>query len=151
VSNFRDQQFSNRFQAMGDEAEGKFDELFPAHHKLGLNRPKMHVASMSLKARYTPDRQLTDRLVEVMGCGKDQILKLKIEKLIALMQWRATDPVDMFLWDSKNERWCMGPLDEYVDATYQFGEYGAFDDGKKPYVGLRTRHVPFAWVKLESS
>ena len=134
--------------AMGDEAEAIHDSVYPRHHKLGINRPPMAVQNMSLKARYTPDRQHVDSLVEVMGCGRDGVIKIKVEKVVALLQWSATDPIKLFLWNSHRKTWAIGDLDPFVDALFQHGVYGLFPEGK-PYIGLHVDHVPFDWTKYD--
>lgn len=139
---YADQPFAARFGAMGDEAETKFDELFPSNHKLGLNRPPMHVASMSQNARYTPDRLVTDGFVECMGIGNDQTLKLKAEKLAALWAWSLIDAVQLFVWDRKNKRWWLEPIAAWNAAIQAHATHGEFSNDKKQFWGLHTNHFP---------
>jgi hypothetical protein len=142
---FKDASFASRYGSMGDEAEARFDELFPRHHKLGLNRPNLHVASLPVEFRYTPDRMVQHALVEVQGVGQDQRIKLKIEKMTSLLKWETLGPLEMFVWDSSQKRWTIGPFDLWVDAFFQFGDYDTFDNGTKPYLGLPCADVPYEW------
>jgi hypothetical protein len=148
MTSFRDREFSSRFAQMGDKAEAAFDAAFPAHHKLGLNRPPMQVGRLAPLLRYTPDRLTTDGFIEVQGMGRDQTVKLKVEKMLELMRWSVSAPLQLFLYDSHKKRWCIGTIDEWVDVFFQFGEYAQFPEGK-PYIGVHARDIPFAWIKEE--
>jgi hypothetical protein len=138
---FHQQAWSARFGAMGDEAEAVFDAVYPKHHKLGLNRPPFSVAGMKLGMRYTPDRMLRDRFVEVMGCGNDQTLKVKDEKLEALAMWELFGSVHLFVYDSCNKRYWEAPLGEWREQASAHGVKGAFPEGKT-FVGLHAEHYP---------
>jgi hypothetical protein len=150
LSAFHKQGWSARLHAMGDESEAVFDEVFPKNHKPGLNRPPMSVARLTLRQRYTPDRLDYTGYAECMGLGRDQILKIKVEKIEALLQWSATDPVDLFVWDKRNKRWCRAPIGEWLPVLFEHGEPGVFPEGKV-YVGLRTKHMPFDWSRFDSA
>lgn len=108
MTHFRDQSFNSRFGAMGDEAEGKFEELYDGKYvRYGLNRPPVSMAMLTPKIRYTPDYLTSHGLVEVQGVGNDRKLKLKIEKALALQQWHTDMPLRFFIWDSKLKRHAM--------------------------------------------
>lgn len=126
---------------MGDTAEKVFDELFPKSHKLGLSRPPFGVSGMLLGMRYTPDRMTRDAFVEIMGCGRDQTLKLKVEKFNALFLWQAIGPVDLFVYNETNDVWWMAPMEQWFQSALVNGGSGVFDDGKQ-YVSLRTKFFP---------
>ena len=133
---------------MGDEAEGVFDAVFPKNHAPGLNRPQMNVGALTLRQRYIPDRLDALGYAEVMGLGWDQTLKWKLEKIEALVQWSTTDPVTLFVWDRKNKRWCRESISAWFKLALEHGVYGEFSDGKQ-YVGIKTKHMPFAWTRHE--
>lgn len=101
---FHEQPFSVRFGAMGDEAEREFLKRFPNAVRYGLERPDINLAKVPAFIRYTPDFLQHNRLVEVMGVGRDGVLKLKDEKLKALMQWDRTFDTYLFVWDSHKKR-----------------------------------------------
>lgn len=138
---FHAQSFEARLGAMGDTAEGVFDIIYPKHHKLGLNRPPFNVAGMGAMLRYTPDRALRDRLVEVMGLGKDRVLKLKHEKLDALIAWTMVAPVDLFVYDQTEHDYYEAPIAMWASRAHLFGEEGEFHEGKT-YLGLTVDHFP---------
>lgn len=129
---------------MGNIAEGVFAELYPAHHRSGLDKPPMTLKEMSNFNRNAPDFLVRDRYVEVIGCGSDQTIKVRISKIVALIQWSVHNQVDIFVYDSKNKRYCQGPVDAWVDLFFQHGEYGVFSDGPT-MVGLKCSKVPFEW------
>ncbi len=105
MSQFRNQSFASRFSAMGDEAEGKYEELCGvAHVRFGLNRPPVSMKKLPPFIRYQPDYLTSNGLVECQGVGKDRILKVKIEKALALQQWHSMFDLTMWVWDSTNER-----------------------------------------------
>lgn len=135
MTSFRNQSWGDRFGAMGDEAEMRFEEW--AHStsrgfvRFGLNRPPIAVHRLPPFIRYTPDYLQTNQLVEVQGFGRDQLFKLKADKLEILGQWAEYHPVDLFAWDSTNRRAWMVPLDALQEAAPNM-PIGMFD-GTKPY------------------
>lgn len=139
---FKDQSFSKRFEAMGDEAEGVFEAVCTEQLKLGwarygLNRPPIQMHRLPARVRYTPDYLLSSRFMEVQGCGRDQVFKLKFDKAGALHWWNDLLPVELFLWDSMIKRWCIVKLADLdglagtrhcVLATFPEGKpYFAYD------------------------
>lgn len=146
---FHEQSFASRMYAMGDEAEGSFEKLFPAHHRSGLNRPPMNVAQLSLKDRYTPDYLLAEGYVEVMGIGgRTPTLKLKNEKILALASWDATTATHLFVACSKTKRWWKAPLHDWVRACLDHGELKTFLEGKH-YWNLHPSHFPVEPTAME--
>lgn len=100
-SDFHKQSFSSRYSAMGDEAEGVFEELNTGKFvRYGLNRPPVAMNMLTPFVRYTPDYLTSKGFVEVQGVGKDRKLKLKIEKAIALQAWHEKFRLLFFVWDS---------------------------------------------------
>lgn len=148
---YKDGDWSSRYGSLGNQAEAVFESVFPRHYRFGLNKPDIAVGKLTLPARSAPDYGDYEGLCEVVGFGRDQIMKLRIEKVLGLAQWSATFNVDVFAYDSRNERWCRQPLFEWMLLWFQYGEHGEFNEGK-PYVGLRTKHIPPTWwaaVKAE--
>lgn len=143
MTSFKDRQWSERFQKMGDEAEGEFLKRHPAAHRLGLNRPAWRVHDMPTdEMKCTPDFMLSDRLVEVMGFGKDGLLKLKHMKADALGNWLAIGPVTLWVWDSSTHRCWEAHVDEWVDACWSHGVVRHFHDNGQPYHELPVSHFP---------
>lgn len=101
MSQFNQQDFSQRFGAMGDEAEGVFEQTHAGKYvRYGLNRPPVNVSMLPPFIRYTPDYLTSHNLVEVQGVGKDRKLKLKIDKAIVLHEWNKQFPLQFFVWDT---------------------------------------------------
>jgi hypothetical protein len=138
---FHTQNFQTRFGTMGDTAEAVFDLLFPANHPLGLCRPPFNVSGMPAPMRYAPDRMTRSAFVEIMGIGRDQTLKMKVEKLDALSAWRALGPVELFVFDSANRRYWCRALRDWDQAFDDHGTEGMFPEGKE-YVGLHSDWFP---------
>lgn len=100
--------------------------------------------------RYAPDykeeveRRL--RYVEVKGCGRDQLVKLKVEQLLALWQVHAaTDggelPVWFCLWNNRERTLIEATIDDVQRVAGQAerdGNMGVFDPvtAPKPYFEL---------------
>ena len=117
-------------------AEGAFEDWASnartGYVRFGLDRPPIHVHRLPAFIRYTPDYLTTKSLVEVQGFGRDQTLKLKIEKLAALGKWADIHPVKMFCWDSTNQRAFMVDHEALVQAaepTTRQATLGSFPEG----------------------
>lgn len=129
---FHEGSFKQRLGAMGDLAEGVFEDVYQggfAHY--GLRRPPLNLAKVPIKVRYTPDMVTSHGLIEVMGLGKDQLLKLKCEKFEALIEWNSDWKVDLFIYDSANKRYCTVSLDD-LSKIIVTGKAprGTFNEGK---------------------
>jgi hypothetical protein len=111
VSNFRDQEFGARLQAMGQEAEDKFLEVQPKAIRLGWDR--IHTAymrNMTNELKHLPDHFDPDRgvLVECVGMGRDGVLKLRTSKLGALRKYHnSISPVALFVWNRAQKQWAL--------------------------------------------
>lgn len=112
---------NQRWKKMGDEAEGAFEHCYtnvaPKQNvvRYGLDRAPINVASLPAFVRYTPDFLTARGLVEVQGFGRDQIFKIKDDKLEALFEWQHTGGVlHLWVWDSANSEYAwvrIGDLD----------------------------------------
>lgn len=104
MSQFKDQAWTARFGAMGDEAESKFEEVHDGGWvRYGLCRPPVQMSKLPTFLRYTPDYLTSNGLVEVQGVGRDRLLKLKVEKALELQQWHNIFGLTLFMWDSKRK------------------------------------------------
>ena len=146
MTQFKNLAFGARWLVMGDIAEAAFRRRYPEAVRTGLDRAPT-TKGLSLMERYEPDFRLgpkrTQR-IEVMGIGRDQKLKLKVEKSFALCQWSAIEDVDLYVWDSYKKRDTSGPIDGWIDVLFKHGVYAYFPEGKA-YIELHARHFPYPW------
>lgn len=142
---FANEPFSHRFQTMGDIAERKFEELCDRKFcRYGLNRPPIHMGSLPLSVRHTPDYLTSESFVEVQGLGSDQVLKLKLEKMRALRSWHRMHRVVLFVYDSSNDRHANIPL-AHLQRMCKNAEVKLFPEGKEYYA------IPAALVWADES
>jgi hypothetical protein len=143
VMSFKDRSWEQRFGAMGDEAEGHFEAyakevLNLGFVRFGLNRPPIALHTVPARLRYMPDYLMSKRLVEVQGVGRDQLIKLKLDKWGVLHHWNDVrtaefDGVWIYIWDSHHKRECMFPLANFDKILGEgHGALGHFPEGK-PY------------------
>ena len=142
MSSFKDQNWEERVEVLGDPAEKAFQEYASrrglAVVKYGLDRPPVDLGRVSAFVRYTPDFLTSEGLVEVQGCGRDQQFKFKADKLVALMQWQRHQHVNVWLWNQPLDDWRQLPVTRiYAMCADGAGrrslrEDGVFD-GHKPY------------------
>ena len=137
---FSEKPFNERYELMGDTAEHRFrvwaaEEYMP-YTDYGLRRPQVPVYKLPAFIRYTPDFLLGDALVEVQGCGRDQTIKMKHDKLWALETWDIHCGVYVWMWNQSNDQ--IGVMtfnvfqDLCSDMTGCYREDGMFDE-TKPY------------------
>jgi len=109
---YHEQNWSQRFKSLGDEAEAMFTQSLPLGkaQRLGWRRPTVTMRHMPPTLKHMPDYYTEGgMLVEVMGMGADGILKLKTTKWEALKWWNKLCPVTLFLWNSAARCWCTVP------------------------------------------
>lgn len=139
---FKDEGWSSRYAALGDEAEAVFESVYShGFVRYGLNRPKINLASVPPFIRYSPDYLTSRGLVEVQGFGRDQTFKIKKDKFQALLDWQqfAQWRVDLFVWDSWNREYGWVRLPELLtDDNYSMG---AFPEGKV-YYAWQAKDLP---------
>jgi hypothetical protein len=131
---------------MGDTAEHRFQEWAATNGMqyavYGLRRPNIPVYYLPPFVRYTPDFVVRHGLMEVQGCGRDQTIKLKHDKLWALKEWNKSIPVYMWLWNQTWDQIGVTNMDTIFDLTLESARTddlridGLFD-GDKPYASIR--------------
>lgn len=128
-------QFSTRFSTMGDIAEGAYEEFTDQPvARFGFNRPDPSMAKWDAFIRYTPDYIHHDRFVEVKGCGRDGIMKLKQENLSALREWSDHLPVWLFVWNSHKQQSVFFEIDDrFMKWIGQHCGHSRFPDNNKIY------------------
>jgi hypothetical protein len=143
---FSDAKWEQRMIVMGDEAEGKFEEVYDkGFTRYGLRRPPIRVDWLPAFVRYTPDYLTSTELVEVMGVGADQTLKLKDEKKGALDDWNCFMDTTLFLWDSHRKRHCFIPYDVLHDKLRALAFRGEFSEGKT-YQAVDVNDMDLDWT-----
>ena len=104
---YREAPWSARFASLGDEAEGVFEAVLPLGkvQRFGWRRPDVPMTNMGARVRHMPDYYAASGyLVEVMGLGRDGILKLKLDKWDALKWWNQSgNKVALFVWNSSKK------------------------------------------------
>ena len=149
TQHFHQAPFAVRYTQMGDVAEGVFEKVFPAHHRLGLNRPNLRVMSLPYITRFLPDFLVADGMVEVMGIGRDKTLKFKIEKMHNLLRWGMVCPVHLFVYDSSRKKWYYAPIEQWFQAATAHGTLDHFEDNNSPYLRLLSDNFPCEGVKYD--
>lgn len=141
---FHEKDWKARYAELGDQAEQAFFAQFPKAHRVGLCRPEFSMNGMRPTMRYAPDFMLRDMFVEVMGISsrKDGLLKIKLEKLNALLMWVAIGDVHLWVYDSSTRNSWQAPIDEWAAQCWLHAERHTFADNNKPYWSLPTSHFP---------
>lgn len=107
---FSDLHFTQRFGAMGDEAEAVYEAVLPLGPSdiFGWRRPDVSMQNMTDKIRYKPDFYAgSGHLVEVMGCNGPLLRGMKVDKWEAMKDWNSDQPMAYFLWNRKLQRWAL--------------------------------------------
>ena len=138
---FHQRSWTQREKALGDEAESVFEAVqTKGFARYGINRPPVQVHKLHLMVRYTPDYMRSTELVEVMGAGRDQVLKH--EKLSALQMWDALImPTHLFVWDSHQRRHGECRIGDLPIGGVPVGK---FPEGKAFY-GIPLGDLPVEW------
>lgn len=151
---FHELSFRQRFATMGDEAEDVYESVRPmgATIRFGWRRPDgISFQKLPVTLRHKPDYYAqAGFLVEVMGMGKDGILKsLKVDKYEALKVWRKISSyleldVAFFIWNSHTSQYVTllwADMVKLVAKSKRSLGVQAFDDGNEYY--------PILWEWLE--
>ncbi len=146
---YRDQSFSQRFAVMGDTAEAVYETVAPLGNttRFGFRRPKgIKFSTFPQHLRHMPDFVTASYLVEVMGLGRDGILKsMKTTKYEALKVWHKVAKLlglmglVLFIWNSAEKKFLTLPWDAIVkEVAYSKKKYGvqAFENDGNTYYRL---------------
>ena len=120
TTSFHKLPFQERYAILGDPAEKVFEAVSPlgTFDRFGWHRPRSSMSKMAPMLRNLPDYYAqSGHLVEVIGCGRDGLLKLKSHKLATLKAWNELQPVMMFFWNSHKGQWTLVELEE-VERLY---------------------------------
>jgi len=125
---------------LGDTAEGVFSEVKPLgrFERLGWRRPSVRMKHMSANIRHMPDYYCESGYhVEVMGLGRDGVLKLKTDKYDALKWWnKSGNPVALFVWNSHLKLYALiswGELKRLISKARNEGIAEFHNDGNTYY------------------
>lgn len=92
--------------------------------------------NMDYVLRHMPDFYTeSGRLVEVVGCGRDKMLKLKCTKYEALHHWNDIQPVALFVFNSHLGEWVALEWPAIVQCVDRAKVRGVkeFSDGNEYY------------------
>lgn len=151
---YRNQPFNQRFGKMGDEAEEVYMQVTPlgSTTRFGFRRPKgMKFTDIPVFFRHMPDFITSTYLVEVMGLGRDGILKsVKTTKYDAIKWWHKVAKegdllgLALFIWNSSEKKFVLLGYDDLVkEVAYskrKFGVQSFSNDGNEYY--------PLVWERL---
>jgi hypothetical protein len=143
--------YAQRLKAggMGDEAESIFEEVYEGKFvRFGFNRPPFRMTNLTSFVRHTPDYCTgKGQLWDCMGLGRDGILKLKVEKHNALVEWNEMQNTGLFVWNSSKGEYAYITIDDLFVLIY--GPDGerepairSFNDGNEYY--------PIKWEDVEN-
>ena len=149
---FSDRPFTERFESMGDEAEGMFEHYNDNWARLGHNRPKkpsgddfkLHKLALSLRYMHDYMQETPTRLVEVQGIAS-RPLKIKIEKIAALEQWNNLGtPVWFWVWSTTRQTYAELPWPDMMKLINKEDvQFGKYPEGKA-YISISSKLLP--WV-----
>ena len=151
---FHEQSFAQRFQTMGDYAEAVYMEVKPLGNttRFGFRRPKgVKFGSLPEGLRHMPDYVTASYLVEVMGLGKDGILKsMKLTKYEALKMWNQFAKrigllgVMLFVWNSSEKQYVVLSWGDIVEEV----KYSKRTDGIRTFENDGNQYYPLRWERL---
>jgi len=134
---------------MGDTAENVYEAVAPLGNtcRFGFRRPKgVKFSTFPPKLRHQPDFVTASYMVEVMGLGRDGILKsMKESKYEALKVWNkfaialGLMGVILFVWNSSKKQFITLTWDDIVaEVNYSKRKYGiqAFENDGNTYYRL---------------
>ena len=137
---FADRSWPERFAKLGDEAEAEFEKWCERNQMgfehSGRRRPPFSMKYLHSYVRHEPDYLTGTMYFEVKGFGKEQVLKLRTDKLDALHFWNLLHPVYIWVWDSTNKRFCYWHVDK-IDVMAREAEIGHFPEGP-PYYAIEA-------------
>ena len=155
---FSEQTWKQRERTLGDPAENAFALWAEAEGiptiRFGLNRPPMQVSRFPLEIRHMPDYLGYEAFWEVQGCGADQTIKVKHDKLNALLWWDShVMRVNCWFWNQPYDTYKVVSMDQLFDMCsdeealalgdiqHTYRTDGRFDQ-TKPFAALHWETIP---------
>jgi len=149
IKEYRDQSFAQRFATMGDAAESVYEAVTPLGNtcRFGFRRPQgIKFSTFPERLRHQPDFVTASYLVEVMGLGRDGILKsMKVSKYEALKgwdrfaKWLGLMGVMLFVWNSAEKQFLTLTWQDLVkEVAFSRKKYGvqSFESDGNTYFRL---------------
>lgn len=135
MSQYRKQRFEQRFATMGDMAEDVYNKVAPlgSTTRFGFRRPKgVKFSQFPEVFRHMPDFITPTYLVEVVGLGRDGILKsIKVSKYEALKFWNKWAleggllGLVVFVWNSAEHQFLVLSWDDIkAEVKHSKRKYG---------------------------
>ena len=151
---FHEQTFAKRFAVMGDEAERVYEAVKPLGNtvRFGFRRPQgIKFGIFPSGFRHMPDFITASYLVEVMGLGRDGILKsLKVDKYEALKFWHKLSlgfkglGVVFFVWNSSKKNYVILAWTDIVEEV----KYSKRKHGVQAFENDGNEYYPLDWDRL---
>jgi hypothetical protein len=136
---------------MGDLAEGAFESAYPGKtESFGWNRPSVPMSGMSDFIKHQPDKYLHTSeggyLVEVVGCGRDGLVKFRVTKLETLFFWHLFQPLRIYVWNSHKQEGVLVEWDDFREMLWA----SAVENGVKAFPSDGNRYVPVRFNDLKA-
>ena len=151
---FHEQPFEQRFQVMGDTAEAVFEKVKPLGSSLsfGYRRPSgVRFSQFPPQLRHMPDYVTPTHLVEVMGLGRDGILKsMKVSKYDALKMWHRYARgmgllgLILFIWNSHKKQFLILAWKDIVEEV----SYSKRKHGIQTFKSDGNQYYRLDWERL---
>lgn len=153
MTNFNEQAYKDRMRVRGTPAERQFVRFAKRSGwhgaKYGFEQGVERFWKVPELIRATPDFAISHphpMLVEVKGCGKDGIIKLKERDLTALNVWHDMCDVWLFFYDSHLQRTAFEGLESILMTIREPEvEIDYYPDNKAKYF-----KVPVSMLKWEA-
>jgi hypothetical protein len=126
-----------------------FAKVRPEAVPYGYNGAPFSISHQPATLRYTPDMVDPDGLWELIGVGRAQVAKFKVEKLEALLAWPNIGPLRLFAYDSYRTRYWEMEVGPWRDACHA-SDIERFPDSKRPYYAVPVSRFPAEPVSLRS-
>ncbi len=151
---FHTQSFNQRFTVMGDVAENVYEAVKPLGStiRFGFRRPKgIKFGTFPVGFRHAPDFITASYLVEVMGLGRDGILKsMKVSKYDALKEWHKFSiklgglGLVLFIWNSSKRQYVILAWSDIVDEV----KYSKRKHGVQVFENDGNKYYRLEWSRL---
>jgi len=133
---------------MGDEAEYVFETVAPLGRwqRFGHDRTQLYMGKMSSARKHKPDYETAEALVEVVGMGRDGVLKLRTTKWHALRAWNNhIDPCYLFVWNRSVSMWALVSY----EATKRLVNQARRGPGVQSFDVDNNTYFPIEWEWIE--